>query len=216
MRRECVMSVKKNIKTIGFIILIFLSFNAIFWILPDLILFFRNWIKSLNPNSPLFNNNINDLTYLSIILNPLFSFTAITISILAVIINKSSNKMKSNEYETQIITSATYIYLSIEHSSSAIYDLYKKVANPDTVILDRISYQEASYLYVNKAITLDEFKYCRDYLYDVSFIISSQKKAGAEKKLEEFYIKYFKSNSIDKNDKLDNLIKKMQEIIERK
>lgn len=210
------MSVKKIIKTIGLIILIFLIFNAVFWILPDLILLLRNWIKSLAPNSSLFKNNINGESYLSIILNPLFSFTAITISILAVLVNKSSNKMKSNEYETQIITAATYIHLSIENSSSTIYNLYKKYTNPNTIIINRISYQEVAYLYVNNKITFDEFEYYINYLNEISFIISSQENTEREKRLADFCKKYFKNDTINKVEELNTINKKMKKIIERK
>ncbi|MBR1481488.1 MAG: hypothetical protein IJ598_00790 [Ruminococcus sp.] len=182
-----------------------------FCVIPDLLLILRNLLSSIPPFNTIIQTSIQPDKYITVIMNPFFSLGAIIISLFALSISKSSAKNQNMNKQASIIKAASTIKESIEKNTTVIFEIKSSSGNINDLVVNDDLNKDASILVGTQRISYDEYIYYMSFMNTVRDI----KKCTDDKRQEsacDFCKEYLKHNKATCNDKLNDLISKLQSI----
>lgn len=206
---------KKGLKRLG-LIMIILVLVIMFCFLPDILLNIRKFIKKVMPFKNIICTEVTDILYIKLMLGPLFSCMAIAISILAFHTAKSTGKIQKLQQKANIIKASANIREIIKTNAIVIYNLKRNTGSIRELSVNRYAVEDAAYLYSAEKINRAELILFNEFFRKVSCIRNLHELNNTKSKEEEinnFCKKYFRENSVEYISELNELIKKLDQIV---
>jgi len=218
MKRSVYVNMKKNKLKIFLIAIIIVVLLCAFFLLPDFIYLVRETLK----NIPLFNNliqsKISNITYISIIITPLFSLLAVVISIQAFRNAKSTGQIQLLMSQAKTIETSNSLFEFLHNNLKVINHLHLSIGNRNSFKKNEISMQEIAFLYCAKEISKDEYKKIKTFIQKsnkVYMVIQSGNEKEIKTITDDFYKYYYNDETEDINEDIKALKEKIKKITER-